>query len=64
MLSCEHCGHQIADKDLEWVNVNGVVSAYHSGEKFDPETCAYIARHQEKTCDFVATRMLQDEFMK
>ena len=45
MLKCNLCGHPIQTKDVEWVNNGGVLEPYHTGERYDPTTCAYIARH-------------------
>jgi len=66
MLNCELCGHPIRDKEVEWVNYNGEQKPFHTGDRYDPTTCAYIARHTKefKDREFYVQRLLQDEFMR
>ena len=66
MLVCEGCGLPIPDGEVEWINKRGVLLAYHTGARYDPNTCAYIARHSKEHHDHEAfvTRLIQDEFMR
>jgi hypothetical protein len=44
-LVCSGCGFPIEDRNVEWVNNGGVLEPYHTGARYDADTCAYIARH-------------------
>lgn len=62
-LICEMCGQPILDREVEWVNVEGEQKPFHTGHRYDPETCAYQARHSKeyKDGEFYTTTL--DQFM-